>query len=315
MLLRLILLLFFYCFTATSVFGSNPNIDYYLEHSLFLDIDSKGKNIFAVGEQGLILKSEDNAENWSLSKANTKVLLTSVFFLNESTGWVTGHQGTILKTVDAGKSWQVQHGHSKADPLFDILFINENQGIAIGGYGYSLISNDGGNHWSRVNIGEDDYHLYSIASSHNGKYYIAGESGMLFISDNFSNWKKQTLNHNGTLFGIQTNNSTVTATGIRGSIIHSNDNGKNWQRLKSPTSAPLETILYLNNGQVLIAGRGGSLLIGNPEKALQFERILFPVNRSITKIIEISDKQLLISGNFGIRKTPVNIIFMSTAND
>jgi len=315
LLLRLIVLLFCYCFTATSVFSSNSNIDYYLEHTLFLDISSTEKNIFSVGEQGLILKSEDNGESWSLSKTNTKVLLTSVFFLNENTGWVTGHQGTILKTIDAGKSWQLQHSHSESDPLFDILFINENQGIAIGGYGYSLISNDGGKNWDRINISDDDYHLYAITSSNNDKYYIAGESGTLLVSDNFSIWKKLPINHNGTLFSIQAKNNSITATGIRGSIIHSNDKGNNWRIITTPTTAPLETVHYLKNGQVLAAGRSGALLVGNPEQALSFERILFPVNHSITKIIEISDKQLLISGNFGIRKTPVNIILMSTAND
>ena len=291
---------------------SNSDTLYYQEHALILDIAQTSDRIIAVGEHGLILYSNNMAESWLLAVSSTDVLLTSVFFLNQNKGWITGHHGTILYTNDGGLNWHIQHANLKSDPLFDILFINEKQGIAIGAYGSYLTTNDGGENWRRSKIIDDDFHLYAITSTIDNTFYIAGESGILLKSVDFNTWQKMTIPYEGTLLTLISGKNAasgkkhITAAGLRGNIIQSTNDGLNWKLISSETIAPLQGGTSLKNGKLIFGGSGGSLVVSNSPNE-KFHRIFFPINYSISKIIQISDTDLLISGSFGLRKTHINI--------
>ena len=73
--------------------------------SLLIDVERVGKNLFAAGEFGQILKSEDNGQTWTAGKVPVSVTLTSVAFANEAVGYAVGHDGVVLKTEDGGVNW------------------------------------------------------------------------------------------------------------------------------------------------------------------------------------------------------------------
>ena len=302
-----------FCVAETSVEKNNDAL-YYQENALILDTAKAGSRIVAVGEQGLILYSDDKAESWNISASNVDILLTSVFFLNERSGWATGHQNTILHTSDGGNSWTTQMTSPKGDPLFDILFINDSQGIAIGAYGLFLSTTNGGKNWNTKHLNENDPHLYAVTSIQNKLFLIVGESGTLLRSDNLTDWKTLTSPYQGTLFTLMSKNNLITAAGLRGNIIQSSDNGNSWHKLPSTTISPLQNGTTLSNNKIIIGGPGGSLIISD-KTGRSFNRILFPINQSITNIIQISPTDLLISGNFGLRKSPINITLLTATND
>ena len=283
---------------------------YYQENTLILDTEKAGNRIFAVGEQGIILYSDDIAESWKITKSGVDILLTSVFFLNKNLGWAAGHHNTILHTNNGGESWSIQSQSPKGDPLFDILFTNRTKGIAIGAFGLVYITSDGGKNWLRKNITDNDFHLYAISKTQNNEVYIAGESGTLLKSLNLKDWKKLSSAYEGTLFTITTSKNRITAAGLRGNIVQSTDNGKNWQTLSSSTIAPLQGGTTLSNGKIVFAGAGGSLFVSDKSGKL-FDRVLFPINRSLSQVIQISETDLLFSGDFGLRKSPLNITLMT----
>lgn len=90
---------------------------------------------------------------WNIQQSPTSNDLTSIYFINDSTGWITGYNGTILKTINSGVDWEIQNsGTSKH--LSDVFFATENKGWIVGqAYGGSmnngivLSTTDGGSNW------------------------------------------------------------------------------------------------------------------------------------------------------------------------
>jgi hypothetical protein len=57
---------------------------------------------WAVGINGIILKTTDSGINWQKQVSPTNNHLFSVCFTSPTTGWIVGDYGTILKTNDGG---------------------------------------------------------------------------------------------------------------------------------------------------------------------------------------------------------------------
>ena len=75
------------------------------KRSLLLDVERQGNSLFAVGEFGQVLKSEDNGNTWTPGKVPTSISLTSIAFANDALGYAVGHDGVVLKTEDGGVNW------------------------------------------------------------------------------------------------------------------------------------------------------------------------------------------------------------------
>jgi len=220
--------------------------------------------------------------------------------------------------VTAERIGSHKHTHSNGDPLFDIFFIYEERGLAIGAYGLALSTNDGGKRWLRENITDGDFHLYTIASAFEvgkkNQFYIVGESGTLLKSRNLDLWNSLDSPYGGTLFTLTANKNHITATGLRGNIIQSIDNGLSWNKLSSSTVAPFQGSTILTNGKILFAGPGGSLFASDVS-GNNFNRVLFPINYTISQVLQISNTDLLLSGDFGLRKSPINITLMTVTGN
>lgn len=76
------------------------------ERSLLLDITRAGSRLVAVGEQGTIIWSDDQGEQWQQADVPVSVLLTAVAFTDSNNGWAVGHDGAILRSSDRGETWQ-----------------------------------------------------------------------------------------------------------------------------------------------------------------------------------------------------------------
>lgn len=68
---------------------------------IMLAVAAAGKRVVAAGERGLVVTSDDCGQTRRQARVPSSVTLTSMFFLDDSTGWATGHGGLILRTSDA----------------------------------------------------------------------------------------------------------------------------------------------------------------------------------------------------------------------
>jgi photosystem II stability/assembly factor-like uncharacterized protein len=94
----------------------------------------------------VMVSTKDGGETWSMQKL--KEYPVSLFFLNDSLGWMATDRG-IWRTEEAGQSW------SKLGSLAGILrvhFLDENRGFAIGPRKALLGTTNGGKSWSPLQV-------------------------------------------------------------------------------------------------------------------------------------------------------------------
>jgi photosystem II stability/assembly factor-like uncharacterized protein len=90
-----------------------------------------------------ILKSTDSGVNWTIQPVPLGNALTSVYFVNVSTGWAAGWIGTIMCTSNGGSNWSDQISGT-SNSLNSIYFANSLTGWAVGDLGTIIKTSNGG---------------------------------------------------------------------------------------------------------------------------------------------------------------------------
>ena len=62
-------------------------------------------NGWAVGPNGVILRTRDGGHSWALQLRSGKAAFVKAAFTGPDTGYVVGQQGIILHTSDGGTNW------------------------------------------------------------------------------------------------------------------------------------------------------------------------------------------------------------------
>jgi len=63
---------------------------------------------YAAGNIGTVMKTTNGGMNWELKNIGFEIILLSIFFIDENTGFVSGgNNGTILKTTNGGSQQEI----------------------------------------------------------------------------------------------------------------------------------------------------------------------------------------------------------------
>ena len=280
-----------------------------VEKSLLLDA-VKSDNIVVVGERSHVILSTDNGETYSQANLPLVTTLTAV----ESIGnqiWVAGHDASIMYSADSGKNWVVQMSQPDLErPFLDILFFDENHGIATGAYGLFYRTVDGGNSWQseqhqsllnpldieyleEIRAEDEAFYLEELSSilphlnrvkKYEDKLYIAGETGLLAVSDNLGRtWQRFELDYFGSFFDVlPMRNGTTVAAGLRGAVYikHQSDQ---WQRVNTCTTSTLNSIIENEGNSLLIVGNNGAQISADLEKLVSN-----PTSKCVENGIEVT---------------------------
>lgn len=134
------------------------------DDALLNDVQLIGaKYAFAVGEHGVIWKSDDGGRKWSRVDCGLDASLCSVCFLTDQDGWIAGRDvnphasqngGVLLSTHDGGRTWK-QIGRETLPPLNYVKFFDLDEGVVVGqptpvSPSGILKTNDGGLTWRGV---------------------------------------------------------------------------------------------------------------------------------------------------------------------
>jgi photosystem II stability/assembly factor-like uncharacterized protein len=192
-------------------------------HMTMLGAAHAGARIVAVGEQGVILLSDDDGQHFRQAKGvPANATLSAVTFVNAQTGWAVGQWGVVLVTHDGGEDWSLQRVDTSVDqPLFSVDFINERDGWAVGLWSLTLATHDGGETWVRMALpkppggGKADRNLYKIFSDGADTLYIAAEQGTVLKStDRGATWNYLDTGYKGSLWtGVATHEGRVIVGG------------------------------------------------------------------------------------------------------
>jgi photosystem II stability/assembly factor-like uncharacterized protein len=158
------------------------------------------KTGWAVGQWGIVLRTDDAGERWVLQRHDTAVdqPLFSVWFLDRQRGYAVGLWSLLVATADGGKTWT---------PV-------------------KLPPPPGGT--------KADRNLLKIFANRMGTLFVAAEQGMVLKSYDGENWSYIATVSKGSFWtGIVLNNGTLLVGGLRGTIYRSTDDGKTWRESKS----------------------------------------------------------------------------------
>jgi len=149
-------------------------------------------NGFAVGDNGVILSTENGGITWTSISAPIQRDFNAITFINRDTGYIVGgslsglYYKTILRTTDRGLNWTVL-SDSQGGILRDISFADAHVGYIVGDSATVLKTTDGGLNWPPIVI---DTTLTENETFNAVKFYgrnfgaIGGKAGILYIYQN-----------------------------------------------------------------------------------------------------------------------------------
>jgi len=183
---------------------------------------SAGGRLFAAGEHGVIIYSDDAGQSWHQGAVPVSVTITSIAFATPLVGWATGAFGVVLGTTDGGVTWkkqldgfqgialmnaatqafvaaqppdsdQADHATRRAEvlstqgpdkPMLSLLPVSATEILAFGAYRIAERSTDGGQSWTdwSLHIGDPLSHNLYGAAAIGGAYYLVAEEGLVFRS-------------------------------------------------------------------------------------------------------------------------------------
>ena len=185
---------------------------------------------FAVGANGLIIRSTNQGRRWERQYIPGGLALRSVAFTGSQDGWAVGDGGVIAGTHDRGLTWFVVQPSITGQQLRSVSYANRLRAIAVGPVGTAT-------------------RTYSSPDS------IA--------------WKLESAGNTLDLHGVSFGDSVVFAvgaTGSTGSIWRSDDFGVNWVPQVAHAQFTLNDVYFVddhhgwavgNNGQIRHTARGG----------------------------------------------------------
>jgi photosystem II stability/assembly factor-like uncharacterized protein len=108
----------------------------------------------------------------------------SMFFMDQSTGWIVGPGGTIMHTTDGGTSFESQNSGT-AEDLFCVCFNDAESGWAVGRNNTVLRTSDGGTSWTPVHVDDDSSQvMWSVRFVSANKGWLLSNHGKLYGTQN-----------------------------------------------------------------------------------------------------------------------------------
>jgi photosystem II stability/assembly factor-like uncharacterized protein len=229
-----------------------------------------------VGDEGIILRTEDSGVNWTDHTFTNEHHYFASFFLSASTGWIVGwdndaYNGIILKTIDGGNSWLPLNLSPPYKSLMDVFFVSEELGWVIGDMEDGKIwrTTDGGNNWDLVF--ENDPILISIHFADSLTGWVSGTQGAIYKTiDGGDNWEYQNSNTPGYLNKIMFIDDMYGWISGSEGLWHTQDGGENWISVPSPATHWLKDLTFIDENNLWSCGNyctiistdnGGAVLV------------------------------------------------------
>jgi photosystem II stability/assembly factor-like uncharacterized protein len=311
--------------------------------SVLIDVARADRRLVAVGERGIIIYSDDAGDTWHQADVPVSATLTAIAFPTAEQGWAVGHSGVVLHTTDSGQTWRrkldgaaaarmalesargvvarsklqektarrmvrnaellVADGPDK--PFLDLYFKNERDGIVVGSYGLIFSTPDGGETWNCLMDRLDNpggLNLYAIRGFDN-TIYISGEQGLFYISgDNGRSFDKIKTPYAGTYFDL-----SVTSSGHV--VIVGLRGNAYWSTNPVDTFKPTQVpvpVSFTAAGQLdkgtMIFANQAGMLLESQDQGRTMQVIQVPRMAPISSFIPIGDGHLLTVGFGGVAR-------------
>lgn len=208
-----------------------------------------------------VFRTSNSGLNWTGYLTVDTNRLSTLFFVDQNTGWAVGRRGKIVKTTTGGTSWFLQTSGVQSW-LNDVKFIDAQTGFIVGSYDSLRIilkTTTGGANWFNLSSNGTG-RLFSVKMLSANTVYASGDSGrIIFTSNGGNSWNTQITNINTTLREIVMRSSSIgCAVGLNGVILTTSNSGVNWLN-RSFNNANFYSIDFGSNDTGYIGGQNGKI--------------------------------------------------------
>lgn len=291
--------------------------------------------LFAVGHDGVILRSKDTGATWEKvfdgDDANEQVVAQAkkVFEAFEAKVQAardampsepTEAQQTAMDDLEAELEEQTfafedaEAGarFGPARPMLDVWFKDESTGWVVGSYGQIFETTDGGDSWALIanRLDNPDYRHYNgLYGDMNGRLIISGEAGRVYVSEDFGqSWVRHDTGYIGHLYGAQTLASAdggvaIISYGFAGNVYRMGAGADKWWKLDSPVSDSI--VGAVKDGARLVMVDQTGRLIATDDKGVSLKLLTTEEGKPVTGMAKI-ENELFLSAQGGPRMLKLN---------
>jgi len=138
-------------------------------------------NVWACGENGTIIHTNDGGANWTTQTTLTITEgLYAIYFVDQNNGYAVGDNGVFFKTTDGGSTWN--NTVPVSFDLADVFFLSISEGYISGSDGTLLETTDGGSTWNIQNVSQTGK-VRSIYFLNTQVGWSAGSNGIIEFTD------------------------------------------------------------------------------------------------------------------------------------
>lgn len=224
-----------------------------------------GKTGWIVGEDGLILKTTDGGDNWTVQDSSNPNSLFKVTIIDPNNAVAVGDNGAIVRTTDGGAHWSSVKA-PKDVTLFDVTFVDPQNGWSVGEFSCIFKTTDGGQTWSLSYGGNTtDFAVgpfLAIAFTDPQHGLAAGLAGDTVVTaDGGKTWTAKELPDQVGSYAVAIDQATnkVWIGGTGGKLFDQTINGP-WQAAERTSFHDLTDIAFAGNAGVVV-GLNGTILL------------------------------------------------------
>jgi photosystem II stability/assembly factor-like uncharacterized protein len=146
--------------------------------SLF--VDTRGR-VFAAGEKGMVLRSDDRGRHWTYLPTGYKGSFWTGLAAADGTILVAGLRGSMYRSIDDGRSWERVETHTRSS--ITALARADGDIIGVGLDGLVLRSQDGGASF-KTDVRADRASLTALAINNSGQPVLYSTRGVVAADAN-----------------------------------------------------------------------------------------------------------------------------------
>jgi Photosynthesis system II assembly factor YCF48 len=188
--------------------------------------------------KGTSISTNDGGQNWSLAEVSEQPI--SLFFLNDSLGWMATDRGAWT-TNDGGRTWKKLEGLKKG--ILEVYFLSPLHGYAIGFPKAVYETVNGGKNWTKLaaadrpdtGLQETVYECISFQGKHG---VIAGNTTLPGADETPAWLNPSEARHH------RERQSTVV-------VLETMDGGIHWEASTSALYGRMSTVVMMNDGSAL----------------------------------------------------------------
>ncbi len=273
------------------------------EGGKIISIDAEDNYVFSGTLKGGVYMSDDYGETWSFISEGLPFLMIEDIIYFGGKLFVLNHYHGIYKTDDLGQTWTTANNGLTMPTVTSIVSREEKLFCATYGAGV-FVSLDSGETWSESNHGLNDMYINDL---HVQSYalYAAGNGGAYLSVDEGEDWVEIYVGDNNEYIA---SNQTHVFIGKGNAVIHSPNNGEDWESIGDFGLGGDTTRLFFleSAGPYVVACRGSGIYIASYQGGRWMTKNSSLIGKSVFSFAEQgdtyfagSDEGVYLSGSAG----------------